>query len=614
MTVAKTWGNKLSPKTSDEPFRYKDLDDPRHIRLLRISHSFGILSGKFLHVPLDNLPIEYEAVSYCWGDPSPVDRIWFGDHSYIDITASASAILRYVADAKKGGWIWIDALCIDQKNDKEKGHQVRLMRDIYPSATRVIAYLGLPSADSDLAMEFLETLSNAIETKFPDPHSAEFSWTQTRTILNSFSIEQWRAIKNLLDRNWFNRLWIVQEMVLASKTTFVCGSVQLSWKPCLKTMGFLYDSNLHGEFLTIREDGKMSRIPLGFNNLQVTSIYRSISREKEPILLRDLLQSLSTFEATDARDKIFALIGIATDSEDKAMDPDYEASTEEVFTNVSRYLITRDQSSILLHSAGVGFDRTQVNLPSWVADWTSEFWKSGVRTLQLFDQGWKAAGTSKVKVRAGNDPRSLMVMGRRIDAVKSVFSKMPSRHLNATNWQTEKAVYSRVTEWFDGSARFFEALKPYPTGEVWDDVHWRTLTVDNTSQRKRATSEDAADFELYLSCIQFYASCNSWDEADVGPEEATVEGFYRIADAFEQHQRRALFSTAQGYAGMGPPGILKDDMVCLFDGAITPFIVRPNLKTDGEATIYTLVGECYIHGLMYGEGMRLGVEEQIVLD
>lgn len=573
MAAAKTWGNELGPK-GDEPFRYKDLNDPRHIRLLRVSHLFSILSGEFLHVPLDSLPVEYEAVSYCWGDPSPVDKIWFGNNSYIDITASASAILRYVADAKKASWIWIDALCIDQKNNKEKGHQVRLMRDIYPSATKVIAYLGLSSADSDLAMKFLETLSTAIETEIPDHQSAEFSWTQARNTLNSFSRGQWRAIKFLLDRNCFNRLWIVQEMVLASNITFVCGSLELDWKVCLKILGFLYDNNLHGEFLTIREEWKMSRMPLGFNNLQVTSIYRSMSREKKPILLRDLLQSMCTFDATDARDKIFALVGIATDSEDQAMNPDYEASTEEVFTNISRCLLTRDQSYDLLHSAGAGFDRTQVNLPSWVADWTSEIWESGVRTLRLFDQGWKAAGTSKVSICVGNYSRSLVVVGRRIDAIESIFSKMPLRHLHAPDWQTVKAAYTRLIEWFDGSARFFEALKPYPTGETWEDAHWRTLTVDNTSQRKRATSEDAADFKLYLSCIRFYASCSSWDEADVGPEEATVEGFYRIAGAFEQHQRRVLFSTARGYAGMGPAGILKDDMVCLFDGAITPFIVR----------------------------------------
>lgn len=103
-------------------------------------------------------------------------------------------------------------------------------------------------------------------------------------------------------------------------------SLELDWKVCLKILGFLYDNNLHGEFLTIREEWKMSRMPLGFNNLQVTSIYRSMSREKKPILLRDLLQSMCTFDATDARDKIFALVGIATDSEDQAMNPDYEAS------------------------------------------------------------------------------------------------------------------------------------------------------------------------------------------------------------------------------------------------------------------------------------------------
>jgi len=63
-----------------------------------------------------------------------------------------------------------------------------------------------------------------------------------------------------------------------------------------------------------------------------------------------------------------------------------------------------------------------------------------------------------------------------------------------------------------------------------------------------------------------------------------------------------------------PPGTKEGDMVCLFMGAQVPFLLRPLSTSDGERSnqkpIYQLVGECYVHGMMDGEGMRQGLRVQ----
>ena len=63
---------------------------------------------------------------------------------------------------------------------------------------------------------------------------------------------------------------------------------------------------------------------------------------------------------------------------------------------------------------------------------------------------------------------------------------------------------------------------------------------------------------------------------------------------------RRFCSTKNGYLGMIPVMARKGDLVCLFIGALTPFVIRP--KTDG---IYQLIGECYIHSMMNGEILEL---------
>ena len=84
---------------------------------------------------------------------------------------------------------------------------------------------------------------------------------------------------------------------------------------------------------------------------------------------------------------------------------------------------------------------------------------------------------------------------------------------------------------------------------------------------------------------------------------------------------RVLFTTANGYAGLGPQGLKKGDIICIILGAATPFIIRESERMERAGNehmvhgdgIFVLIGECYIHGLMGGEGMTMGEVHDIVL-
>ncbi|KAL1638651.1 hypothetical protein SLS58_008682 [Diplodia intermedia] len=133
-------------------FNYEALQSDRHIRLLKIT---GLSSDdaeaqpcsfSLIHVSLDdNFP--FEAVSYAWGDPTLSHTMCLSTSSgskQLAITHSVFEALPYLARVAKEetGHLWIDQLCIDQKNLEERGRQVRLMGEIYSSALRTLIWLG----------------------------------------------------------------------------------------------------------------------------------------------------------------------------------------------------------------------------------------------------------------------------------------------------------------------------------------------------------------------------------------------------------------------------------------------------------------------------------------
>lgn len=103
-------------------YQYKTLTDNQNIRVLRIfddrtSHgqmqgdTRGELAEISLYDPAGDLPsLQYHAVSYCWGDPTHVDRVWLSNGQFIPLTASSTYILRRV---QRNAYFWMDSVCID---------------------------------------------------------------------------------------------------------------------------------------------------------------------------------------------------------------------------------------------------------------------------------------------------------------------------------------------------------------------------------------------------------------------------------------------------------------------------------------------------------------------
>lgn len=157
----------------------------------------------------------YEALSYAWG-VNP-ERTWMDiDGAQVEITESLRMALTHLRcyTSRK---LWIDQICINQCDDVEKSGQVQMMLDIFASADRVHAWLGLPNEKSDAGITALWSFCHGPET------ICETAWHGSPTEFLCTGLE------DILSRTWFQRIWVVQEAAVAKEVVMHCGFHRLSW-------------------------------------------------------------------------------------------------------------------------------------------------------------------------------------------------------------------------------------------------------------------------------------------------------------------------------------------------------------------------------------------------
>ena len=605
--------NILSEEKEDEPFEYSTLGEPRHIRLLQVSsdETSNRLLCNFTHASLDNLTFRYLAFSYCWGDPTPTDKVWCSEHRYLNINSSAAAMLRCIIRGKGTGHMWIDALCIDQSKLEEKGQQVRLMRDIYSSATRVNAWVGNPSADSSLAMAFAGTLHSTIRNIYSLGQAVTMA-TLTQSPYCAFPSPNWAALNTFLQRPWFHRAWVVQEVVVASQTTIICGDRSLAWDVLASSITLILGNGLV-TLLSVVPEGETGIQHTGSSNLGIMANIRHLRKLEMPVKLHYYLLSCRQFRATDPRDMVFAMLGMASDASDAELDPNYRLAAQDVFTSSTRHLLTRDRSLDILHAAGTGFPRLLADLPSWVPDW-SAMPNTTILGHVAHASGYRAAGASGVKVQSDPSSRSVTLEGILIDNLKEVCSRRPLQAFNLDPLEM-KTSFANLLGWYEYNARLVSSLQPYPTCEHWEEAFWRTLIANLSHAGKPGAPAPLEYYDYYrslLTCLRSFVNNEGPDPfEDVTMETIQNSEIYNSSVSRVSYHR--LFVTRRGYIGLGPPGMSANDVVCIIYGAVTLFLIRGEMSEKDTEQTYTLVGECYVHGLMNGEGLKLSEPQDIVL-
>ncbi|KAH8649435.1 heterokaryon incompatibility protein-domain-containing protein [Tricladium varicosporioides] len=318
----------------------------------------------------------YDALSYEWGDVG-YDREVNVQGKPFMVRENLWHALHHLRSAKFNCPIWIDAICINQDDPEERSAQVNKMDMIYGSAKSVHVWLGQEGQQSTAAFGLLEEISDffklilkeaAFETSVASREISIFTHIKKQVVLKEtldlysfFSTisdyqkdgnvsdlwktwyelftkdDGWRAITNLLNRTYWSRIWIVQEYVLAHHKTLHCGRHIIDTRFIELALTFIQklDPGKHAVNPGIQES--ILRIQSSPGALIVKSATPWLSLRRS---LQELLAACKDSKASEPRDKIYGLIGLAMDIWEFDIKTDYRKPVSEIKFDVIRSYIS----------------------------------------------------------------------------------------------------------------------------------------------------------------------------------------------------------------------------------------------------------------------------------
>ena len=478
-----------------------------------------------------------------------------------------------------------------------------------------------------------------------------------------------------------NRVWIIQEVCACTKAEVMYGNLTFDFRllqdklaidtsqlqdmnadPRVTTLGHIRQMGMVGKNFRVHHSANLRYYYKKYHALASNQelVQKTIEFEKNvklrPYPLLELLQDFRDMEATNPRDKIYALLGLATDIEFQhdgsnsdftgavasVPHPDYNKPVQDVYYDFAHYFILSGSLSEVMHTASLNKPSSSLAsvLPSWVPDWTS--YKKGVHPVRLdqpFGQYLFHAGgpwaSATLPARVNEERRSLCVEGGIADFITHISRpldsleqgrRIPERVNRGINMLIKDAFFCRkATE--DGFQPL--TIRDALTNNAVD------LVMDCEDCRKGAPTWldllAAAMVQKYMGMPpgvagkarkEFFGFSNEcWRAFQAGrdkemelhdPIEAAFAGVFdetrieAVAGGEEPwlpHREyvshlltgRRLAFTDKGRVGIMPEATEVNDVVCIVKGGVTPFVIRE----EGED--WRLVGDAYVRGIMQGE-------------
>ncbi|KAH8679988.1 heterokaryon incompatibility protein-domain-containing protein [Tricladium varicosporioides] len=358
-------------------------DGPSEFRLVTIHRG---VRPNYIVASLDTYPLNdhppYQALSYVWGsfdleDPCIIEL----DECRFEVTTNLWRALYYLRSEKEEVKFWIDAICINQEDLDERSSQVQLMRDIYRGAGRTIVWLGDESFWSLRLFEFLESVSTTRGWKDDGERQLALKRQKELHGLLAANEEIQKIVErglygDIAQRDFWERIWIVQEVAISSGVMIYCGPDKMAWQEfCNAIWNLDQASNI-----TMTVDNPNFG---GLPNLETIGIIRELLSRHAKLTLGDALASLRRSKATDPRDMVYGLLGLLPNI---PIRPDYlTASPQDVYLSLVEYCIIEEKSLDIITLCRKA--TSNLGLPSWVPDWT----ESWTRPDDQQDSSWDVA-------------------------------------------------------------------------------------------------------------------------------------------------------------------------------------------------------------------------------
>ncbi|OAL54636.1 HET-domain-containing protein [Pyrenochaeta sp. DS3sAY3a] len=592
------------------------------------------LELRLVEVPLDTT--DFEALSYVWSDQSQKVPIRCNGQDHSIGQNLHEALMEYQRQGSTRG-LWVDAICINQSCDTEKSQQVRMMRDIYGIAKRTIIWLG-PLQPNDIEgidlaeMIYAKCRKNNEYNENDGFIDRDFNCKDQgvpEPIEGQDIRRSWRALFNILIHPWFTRIWIVQELLVSQHPIMWRG------ERSIEPDTVLWMAHQIGGKADLR---RFYWMVFGEPSFPASNIalchYRY--RESNPHPLWIFMFSTIGMEATDKRDRYFALAGISTGFSSCFVD--YSRPLEQVACQVGLMLLLGSQEFPMLdgldHLADLpnrSLLSQQRRIPSWIPDLLSEPLKYSVlsvpySTLRLRTQ-MNSFPFPEFRLIAENleiipkfpysypAVQEMRIKSLLLDKVKAVILPViPVERSEGMDISSETLECLHAREyWLSVKMIQFirEALQLVdPKLAHQDEIissdsfehFWRTLIynrVEDPREEHEPQHWVGISFGYWYMTSKLYLT-RRWEEnPDLFLLHLKILNQLMKPFAIEfasKYGGRSFFVSESGRMGWAPISTSPGDTVAIFKGNRIPFIA----KSVGN-NLWEYAGGCYVHGLMDGE-------------
>jgi hypothetical protein len=549
----------------------------------------------------------------------------------------------------------VDAVCINQSDLPEREAQIAMMGSIYSKASSVRVWLGAREDDSEKAVinKKVHTVFNQLEEGLPFskvcrknlnwpsrflPGRKFFQACENDPRYRENADELVSAISYIFERPWWSRLWVVQEVILAPTVQIQLGDWMISFDTLMRA-----HDNIAADV-----EKNCSKLEEGFghNVLRIFMVlldsrirpikickvlYQMLSsngnqpgtRQKAYLDFVEILATCRTREATDLRDKIYGLLGLAPAHIHQEVIPSYATSARKVLIDTA-YQILQASESFMLFNVTADIEYSTLGLPSWVPDWEAQHrsdlggLSSDLRLRKAQEEMFKASGNVPWDAVRVSD-NVIQVTGFRIDTIIDI--QILENDCTDT-WRMYCDIDNLITDLYDTydwqkparsyhlEAQNFILRSTYPSGITVRDALAKTIihdcVPDVDGSLRRPSPKDQLKAAAWLKGVSTPYNTeivkrlarsihfNSGMKASVG------EFIRRIL------RGRVFLSTHLGYIGMtsGENSCQVGDEVWVLAGASFPVVLRPVAKVESDSSThkeYLLRSEAYVQGAMFGE-------------
>ena len=601
---------------------YEPLLHEGYIRLLTVLRVDDTSVHCTLRTYQQRLAPRYDAISYCWGTNTTSTSITCNGLA-LEVRQSVITLLKTCLQRDHPDRpIWIDAICLNQKNSDEKAIHVPLMGEIYRLSTRTIVWLGEPDDTTEDTIDFIKTMIKFLTRKdvvkvLNNPNIDED--------LNKFGSEcfgeeiwsmKWLRVRKYLGRPWFRRLWTVQEVLLPWNVQIMCGTTRFNMIPW-KDLVTLFDVvSKVGEGVILYPEGGEGSHGSGLSQMvNVIEGIRALLRRKYPSMyvLKEFCQDRACQEPVD---RLWGLLGlmppelVARIKDAKIIDYTESGKRQywKSYLAFMKILYAHDREDFIYTLfADIGRGKTSP-LPSWCLDFNAPRTYSSFESHRSFRAGFvgpQDRTTIQSQFSLNESADTLSINALMMECVSQISTEYPS------HWKTgdeddvqrfvkEISLFLRQcfrlldsTEYEKGSIEVSKALCStlFAVDRPGDTEYISTLldVPDKLDQLSQV-------FEMENSQLEAIPEAEKEDWLSVLEHESVL---FNAAC-----ENRRVFVTEQGRIGLGPQSLQAGDLICAFPGAGPLFALRPVEEGASGRICFKLIGDTYVYGMMFGEAFE----------